>query len=216
VSVACEGLTPSGAEQALFGDEETVGQVAAAHGGTLFLDGIAALPLEIQARLCRVIGTGQLDGVHGVSRPVSFRLCSSSRFASGQLLERKAVVSELLHGRVSIHLPPLCQRIEEIPSIIARTLRGLSPARPAHASLVEACMVRPWPGNVRELLMEVRNAAAVSVEANARDVRAAHLSVAAGMPLNNPDRFETLEESPEAIARSMRGAGASGSSGGRP
>ncbi len=216
VSVACEGLTPSLAERALFGDEEAPGQVAAAHGGTLLLDGITAVPLDLQRRLARVIRGGRPEGGDQVSRPASFRLCSTSRLASGQLLEGNAVVPELLHGRVDVPLPPLRQRIEEIPYFIARALRALSPALPAHASLVEACMVRPWPGNVRELLMEVRNAAAAAVEADARDVRAAHLSVAAGMPLNVPDRFETLEESPEAIARSMRGAGASGSSGGRP
>jgi transcriptional regulator of acetoin/glycerol metabolism len=74
-----------------------------------------------------------------------------------------------------------------------------APALQLHASLVEACLLRPWPGNVRELMAEVRSAAQAAVAAGASRVEAKHLSPSAGEHFSAPGDLEpsvTRESSP--------------------
>ncbi len=212
VVARCAGLGRA-AEYALFGGRGHDGHVAQAKGGTLFLDEVNALPVAVQRHLAELLDTGRLASGSEASQSAALQVCSASRAQAEHLLAAGAVVPELMKQlmEVSVRLAPLRQRLEEVPAFIARELQRVPGGLAPHASLIEACLVRPWPGNVRELLMEVRNAAQVAVEAGARDVRAVHLAAAAGMPLATADRFETLEESPAAIARSQRRLGSGGS-----
>ncbi|MFO0614589.1 MAG: helix-turn-helix domain-containing protein [Polyangiaceae bacterium] len=77
-------------------------------------------------------------------------------------------------------LPPLRERREEIPYLIAQALRALDARLSVHVSLVEACLLREWPGNVRELLLEVRSAAHRTRGEGGDVVRDKHLAEDAG------------------------------------
>jgi len=87
-------------------------------------------------------------------------------------------------GQPALTLPPLRARREEIPSIIDVTLQRLSGGMQAHASLVEAALLRPWPGNTRELINAVTAAAHL---ARGRDnrVMAQHLGDNVGTALGS-------------------------------
>ncbi|HYL79439.1 MAG TPA: sigma-54 dependent transcriptional regulator, partial [Candidatus Acidoferrum sp.] len=132
-------------------------QVAA--GGTLFLDEISAMPSALQAKVLRAIQEREVRPVGGseVSQ-VDLRLVAASN------RDLKAMVTagefrEDLYYRLAvipIHLPPLCERVEDIPLLAeaflrkyaapaGRSIRGFSPE--AMAQL----LTHPWPGNVREL-----------------------------------------------------------------
>jgi DNA-binding NtrC family response regulator len=92
-------------------------------------------------------------------------------------------------ARPEVRLPPLRERAEEIPWLVAAAIQEAeatwarangSPELRAHVSLIEACLTRAWPGNVRELLSEVRTAAQEARSTGSLWVNAEHLSPSAG------------------------------------
>ena len=89
-----------------------------------------------------------------------------------------------------MRIPPLRERLEEIPWIVAQEVGRATPAVTAHPSFVEACLLRHWPGNVRELLAEVRTAAQKAALAGRTSVGAADLAENAGEALAGPERAE--------------------------
>jgi DNA-binding NtrC family response regulator len=80
-----------------------------------------------------------------------------------------------------VALPPLRERLEEIPWLLQRGLG--EPALTLHSQFVEATLLRCWPGNVRELLSEARRAGTAAVQAQSPTVRLAHLRDEAGREL---------------------------------
>lgn len=138
---------------------DRIGRFELAHGSTLFLDEIANVPLRQQAKLLRVLETGELERV-GSSRTkqVDVRVLSATNAdlraecAAGRF--REDLLFRL--NTVEIHLPPLRDRREDLPALAAhfleryatryrRTIRGLD------ASAMHAMQRYGWPGNVREL-----------------------------------------------------------------
>jgi len=189
-AVNCAAIPAGLAERLLFGtrkgaysgaDRDADGYLAAADGGTLFLDEVAELELEVQAKLLRVLETGELLAL-GASRPRPVAL----RIVAATLRDLRGAVAagrfrdDLYYriGRPEVRVPALRERREEIPWLIARAIaaRGL----PAHPSLIEACLLRPWPGNVRELMAEVGRAAHAAAEGGRPAVRAEDLDELAG------------------------------------
>ncbi|XYH93711.1 sigma 54-interacting transcriptional regulator [Sorangium sp. So ce1128] len=169
------------------------GYVKAAHGGVLFLDEVAELDLGVQAKLLRALEAKEVIPI-GAARPVKvdFALVSATlkdlraQVAAGKLRE------DLLYriARRGVVLPALRERLEEIPWYVDEVLRrdaeaagarsqALAPLK-AHASLIDACLLRAWPGNVRELLSEIEAAAQEARSAASRWVTAAHLLPSAG------------------------------------
>jgi transcriptional regulator of acetoin/glycerol metabolism len=202
VGVNCAAIPEGLAERLLFGARkgsysgataDAEGYVQSAHGGTLFLDEIAELDPLVQAKLLRVLETREVLPL-GASRPtkVSIAVCAASH---------KPLRSEVTAGRFredlyfrvarpEVALPPLRERVDEIPMFVERALRDVDPGLTAAVTLVEACCLRPWPGNVRELLRELRRAAHAALHAGARAVDEAHLAAEAGFPLGG----ETVQE----------------------
>jgi DNA-binding NtrC family response regulator len=138
---------------------DRVGRFELANGGTLFLDEIANVPLRQQAKLLRVLETGELERVgSSQTRRVDVRLLCAT---NAQLLEEAKAGNfreDLLFriNTVEIHLPALRDRREDIPLLAAHFLnrnraryrkqvKGFSPAA------MMQLMQYPWPGNVREL-----------------------------------------------------------------
>ncbi len=138
---------------------DRIGRFELASGGTLFLDEIANVPMRQQAKLLRVLETGEIERV-GSSRTkkVDVRMLSATNAdlraeaAAGRF--REDLLFRL--NTVEIRIPPLRERREDIPALAAhfmdryakryrRVIRGLDPAA------LQAMLQYAWPGNVREL-----------------------------------------------------------------
>jgi transcriptional regulator with PAS, ATPase and Fis domain len=193
VTVNCAAMPPPIAERLLFGtrrgaysgaDAHAEGYLDAAEGGTLFLDEVAELPLEVQAKLLRVVEDRELLPL-GAARPhridIGFVTATHgdlrAQVSSGRF--RQDLYYRL--GTPVVSLPPLRHRLEDVSYLIECALAQLTPPRQPHATLVEAALRRPWPGNVRELVREIAGAAGAA-PATER-VRAEHLDARAGCAL---------------------------------
>ena len=163
------GAIPDGVfESELFGhvkgaftDARTdrIGRFELADGGTIFLDEIGNVPLRQQAKLLRVLESGEIERVGSSrSRRVNVRVLSatnsdlSAACASGQF--REDLLFRL--NTVEIHLPALRERREDIPALAAHFLARYAARyrRSVHgfdSAAVQTLMQYSWPGNVREL-----------------------------------------------------------------
>ncbi len=192
IAVNCAAIPESVAERLLFGAKrgaysgahaDADGYVQAAAGGTLFLDEVAELDQRVQAKLLRLLETGEVLPL-GAARPraLDLRFCSATHrdlralSAAGKL--REDLYHRIAHPRVVV--PPLRDRPEEIPWLLHGEIAATAPELALHLSLVEACLLRPWPGNVRELLAEARAAAQAARLGGQARVEACHLDSTAG------------------------------------
>jgi DNA-binding NtrC family response regulator len=175
IRVSCASLPESLIESELFGfekgaftgaSERRVGRFEAAAGGTLFLDEIGDLPLAIQVKLLRVLQEKQIErlGSHR-SIKVDVRIVSASLRPLEEEIGAGRFREDLYFrvNTVTIHLPPLRERKEDIP-VLAQTFldefgheRGKQIAGFSD-SVLEAFDAYPWPGNVRELRNVVERA----------------------------------------------------------
>ncbi|MFN0132668.1 MAG: sigma-54-dependent transcriptional regulator [Phycisphaerales bacterium] len=138
-----------------------------ASGGTLFLDEIGDMPLKMQAKLLRVLETGEVVRLgSNEPRKCDVRLVSATNKDVKTIASRGEFREDLLF-RIrgsSVHLPPLRERREDIPRIvrhaIARAITANFPGRPI-PDITDAAMMRltafNWPGNVRQLLNVIQN-----------------------------------------------------------
>src|SRR5262245_32887825 len=168
VTVNVGGLSEGVFESELFGHErgaftgaraERVGRFELADGGTLFLDEIANVPLAHQAKLLRVLQTGEFERVGSSrTRRVTVRLVSATNADLPAEVAAARFREDLLFriNTVEIRLPPLRDRRDDIPLLAAeflhrhaaryrKTLEGFD------SGAMEALLQHPWPGNVREL-----------------------------------------------------------------
>jgi len=168
VTVNAGGLSEGLFESELFGHvkgaftdarNDRVGRFELAEGSTLFLDEIANVPLNLQAKLLRVLETGELERVGSSStRRVNVRVLAAtnadvtSEAASGRF--RQDLLFRL--NTIEIHLPPLRERREDIALLAHHFLRGYAQRYRKSISgfdpgATQLLLDHPWPGNVREL-----------------------------------------------------------------
>jgi transcriptional regulator of acetoin/glycerol metabolism len=205
VAVNCAAIPPNLAERLLFGakrgaysgaDADADGHVQAANGGTLFLDEIAELDSAVQAKLLRVLESREVTAL-GASKakPVDIGVVSAThqdlRAAAGTGKFRQDLFFRI--ARPHVMLPPLRDRIEEIPWLLQR---ALAPSA-AHVSLVEECLLRPWPGNVRELLVELKHAQLEAANKKSPRVEVEHLGADAGRELQTAGAGDAAGSAPE-------------------
>jgi DNA-binding NtrC family response regulator len=168
VAVNAGGLSEGVFESELFGHQkgaftganaDRAGRFELADGGTLFLDELANVPLPQQAKLLRVLQTGEFERVGSSrTRAVNVRLVSATNAdlraesAAGRFRE------DLLFrvNTVEIHIPPLRDRREDVPALAAFFLqryakRYRKPLAGFADVALQALLAHPWPGNVREL-----------------------------------------------------------------
>jgi DNA-binding NtrC family response regulator len=138
---------------------ERIGRFELADGGTLFLDEIANIPPRQQAKLLRVLETGELERVgSSKTRRVDVRVLSATNADLHAEVETGRFRADLFFrlNTVEIHLPPLRERREDIPPLAAhflvryaqryrKQMEGLDPAA------IQTMLQYGWPGNVREL-----------------------------------------------------------------
>lgn len=193
ITVNAGGLAEGVFESELFGhvkgaftDARTdrVGRFELADGGTLFLDEIANVPLPLQAKLLRVLETGEMERV-GSSRTqrVDVRVISATNATPDQEVAENRLRQDLLFrlNTIEIHLPPLRERREDIPLLAAyflamharRYRKPLAGFEPAAMRLLSE---NAWRGNVRELNHVVERAVLMAQEPM---VRTADLAVRA-------------------------------------
>jgi transcriptional regulator of acetoin/glycerol metabolism len=128
------------------------GLFRAADGGTLFLDEIGELALPLQAKLLAVVEDGEVRPV-GTDRPVrvDVRIVAATHRDIDRLVEEGRFRDDLRHriGGLRIELPPLSDRLQDVPLLVEHFLCGTSIHCSAPA--MDLLIRRPWPGNVREL-----------------------------------------------------------------
>ncbi len=175
VKVNCSALSESLLESELFGHtrgaftgaiRDKVGRFEAAEGGTIFLDEIGDISPRIQLNLLRVLERKEFERVgDSKTRKANVRVLAATNV---DLLEkiRTGQFREDLYYRLKvmvIHLPPLRERAEDIPLLIAHFIAQFQASFGKH---IEKCsdevmrlfMTYPWPGNVRELKYALEHA----------------------------------------------------------
>ncbi|MDJ0787022.1 MAG: nitrogen regulation protein NR(I) [Myxococcota bacterium] len=139
--------------------EARIGRFREASGGTLFLDEIGDMPLELQAKLLRVLQSGEVTSVGG-RRPetVDVRVVAATHRDLEKAVAEGDFREDLLYRLqvVPIHIPPLRERPEDIPTLVEHFLERydleLTGRRHAVSEETLAHLARhDWPGNVREL-----------------------------------------------------------------
>jgi len=179
ITVNCGAIPPNLVESVLFGHKKGAftgaiadqsGKFAEAHNGTLFLDEVGELPLDIQVKLLRVLQEGEIEPI-GVSRPerVNVRVISATNRRLLNLA-KSGEFREDLYYRLNvfpIYTPPLRERMEDVQAMVAmfiarfsaeagKRILGISP--PA----LELLQSYDWPGNVRQLENAVYRAIVLS------------------------------------------------------
>jgi DNA-binding NtrC family response regulator len=162
VTVNCGALDRNLVRSELFGHsrgaftgatERRTGAFDAADGGTLFLDEIGELPLDVQPILLRALETRTITpvGTH-VERPVNVRLIAATHKDLIAETRAGAFREDLLYRVrvVSVEVPPLRERLEDIPAL-AHAFARRQGAAPLPIDFIDALANHAWPGNVREL-----------------------------------------------------------------
>ncbi len=167
IPVNCAAIASELVESELFGHERGSftgatgarrGAFEEASGGTIFLDEIGELSLDLQAKLLRTLESGEVKRV-GASKPfrVDARVVSATH-RDLRAAVKKGLFREDLYYRLAVirvELPPLRRRPGDIPLLAEHFLRTLAPrggSRPSfHPAALDRLVRHPWPGNVREL-----------------------------------------------------------------
>jgi len=168
VKLNCAALSANLIESELFGHEKGAftgaiarrsGRFELAHRGTIFLDEIADLPLDLQAKLLRVLQEGEFERL-GDSRTIQIdvRVMAATNRDLKQAIDRGAFREDLYY-RLNVFplvLPPLRDRIEDIPMLVSHFVQKYSAKmgkRIEHIpkAVMETLQAYGWPGNVREL-----------------------------------------------------------------
>lgn len=178
VAVNCAALTPTLMESELFGHvrgaftgavQNRTGLFEQAHHGTLFLDEVAELPYEMQAKLLRVLEEREVVPVGG-TRPIqiSVRVIAATHRSLRELVAAGRFREDLLYRLrvVPLFLPPLRQRMGDIELLLWYFIGKNNVIGPRVIEMVSPEVMRrlyahPWPGNIRELRNVVEYAFAV-------------------------------------------------------
>jgi DNA-binding NtrC family response regulator len=165
VTVNCAAIPRDLVESEMFGHERgsftgaterRIGRFELAHRGTLFLDEVGDLSQEAQAKLLRTLETGELQriGAATVTR-IDARVVAATNRRLDDAVSNGGFREDLFFrlNVFPIHLPPLRERIEDLPDLVAHLAERV---RPRHAAIftdtaLETLAAYSWPGNIREL-----------------------------------------------------------------
>lgn len=166
ITVNCGALTDTLLTSELFGHskgaftgavKDTIGRFQAADGGTVILDEIGEIPLNLQKTLLRVIEEKEFERV-GDSRPikVDVRIISTTNRDLAEEVEKGNFRKDLYFrlSVVPIKIPPLRERVSDIPLLVNYFLKKYSKGKPSikiTPEVMDSLMKFSWPGNIREL-----------------------------------------------------------------
>jgi DNA-binding NtrC family response regulator len=204
VAINCGALPETLIESELFGhrkgaftgaDDHRVGLFEVAHGGTIFLDEIGELPKAMQAKLLRVLESGEIRRVgENKSTTVDVRVVCATHRDLPSMVSEEEFREDLMYriNTFEIHLPPLRERIEDVPDLARHLLSRFR--RGAEAQLAEDAVAslcgHVWPGNVRELANVIEHA---TILCDSGPIRREHL----------PQHFDSRQL--QGAARNRRG-----------
>ncbi|WP_075187189.1 sigma-54 interaction domain-containing protein [Teredinibacter haidensis] len=179
ITLECSGLTDTLFESELFGytkgaftgaNSNKKGLVELAHGGTLFLDEIADVPISMQVKLLRLLENRTFRSLGSTEvKSSDFRLICATHKNIHQLIAQERFRLDLYH-RINVFpiaLPPLRERLEDVPQIAKALLVQLEPEQAFYLtdSSIQLLQEQPMPGNIREL-RNILNRAVVLAETN--------------------------------------------------
>jgi DNA-binding NtrC family response regulator len=208
VPVNCGALAEGLLESELFGHEKGAftgaqyrrkGRLEMADGGTLFLDEVGTIAPKTQVELLRVLEGKEFSRLGG-TRPikVDFRVISATNQNLEKLVETGAFREDLYYriNVVSIQLPPLRERREDIPALAQHLLERYArqmnrPFTEIDPEALDLLVRHPWPGNVRELANAIERALVVGVPPA---VRSADLPLQLGRCEEPPPGGDSLED----------------------
>ncbi len=163
VPVDSSTITGTLAESILFGHEKGAftgaehlrrGIFEEANGGIVFFDEIGNMPLEIQSKLLRVLQEKEITRVGSAKTlPVEFRVVAATNRSLNELVRARLFKDDLFQrlNVIPISLPPLRERVEDIPELVDYFASKFSPGRSFSPEAIDVLLRYSWPGNIREL-----------------------------------------------------------------
>jgi len=168
VAVNVAAIPETLVESELFGHEKgaftgahakKLGKFEVAHGGTVFLDEIGTLRMDLQAKLLRVLQEREIERLGGIRPvPVDVRILAATNVNLRSAVKARTFREDLYYrlNVVPIHVPPLRERREDIPTLVEHFVRKIArecnrDVRGVSAGALEVLTRYDWPGNVREL-----------------------------------------------------------------
>ncbi|WP_347258714.1 sigma-54-dependent Fis family transcriptional regulator, partial [Methylocaldum sp.] len=179
VKLNCAAIPANLAESELFGHEKGAftgalsrkqGRFELADGGTLFLDEIGELPLDLQAKLLRVLQEGEFERVGGTQTiKVNVRVIAATNRDLGRMSRENQFRADLYYrlNVFPIHLPPLRERTDDIPLLVRHFVQKYAALlgkriETVPQPILSALCAYPWPGNIRELQHVIERAVILS------------------------------------------------------
>jgi two-component system response regulator HydG len=176
--VDCGSLVPTLVESELFGyvkgaftgaNHSRDGLLVAAGGGTVFLDEIGELSLDLQAKLLRALQEREVRPVGATHRvPIKARILTATNRDLAAMVEHGTFRRDLYYrlNIVNLRLPPLRDRRDDIPMLVAHFLNKINKRHPGkfsiHDEALRAMVHYDWPGNVRELENAIEHGATMT------------------------------------------------------
>ena len=176
VAINCAGIPEGLLESELFGHEKgsftgayarKLGKLETAHGGTVFLDEIADMPMMTQAKILRALQEREIERVGGTHpSPVDIRVLAATNRDLAKMVKEGAFREDLFFriNVFSFRIPALRERSEDIPLMATHLLRLIKPEASLSPRALAALTAYGWPGNVRELKNTIEAAAALAAE----------------------------------------------------
>ena len=206
-------------ESELFGHEKGAftgatsryaGRFEQADGGTLFLDEIGDMPVEAQTRLLRVLQEGEYTTVGGRAPITANVRIIAATHRDLRTAVRQGLFREDLYYRLNVvplRIPPLRERSEDIPELVAHFLRQAQedtlPAMTIEPQAIERLQRYRWPGNVRELENLIRRLVALYSQ-HVIDVRTIEAELADTSAFGGSDSADDSQSMSESIERHVR------------
>ena len=180
LAINCQAYALSLIESELFGyrggsftgarAKGKTGKIESAAGGTLFLDEIGDLDLTIQVKLLRVLETRMIEPIGGSAAvPVDFRLICATNQDLAERIKTKLFRDDLYYriNTVRLDVPPLRERVEDIPALAAHFLERFSADQKKgqlrlNRAAEKRLLSHDWPGNIRELKNAMEAAVALT------------------------------------------------------
>ncbi len=205
IQVNCAALSPTLIESELFGHEKgaftgahtrKIGRFELADGTTLFLDEIGELPLDLQAKLLRVLQDSQFERVGGTTTiRTDMRIIAATNKDLEKEVEEGRFRQDLWYrlNVFPLHVPPLRERLEDIPVFVSFFVKKYQPLVGKRFNRVSDKSIKAlrnysWPGNIRELENLIERAVITSRSSNLQ------IELPARLGARVPSRGWTLEE----------------------
>ncbi len=209
VTLNCAAIPTGLLESELFGYErgaftgalsQKIGRFEMAHQGTLFLDEVGDIPLELQPKLLRALQEKEFERLGGTRTiPIDVRLLAATNRNLTQMMGDKLFRSDLYYRLkvFPITIPPLREHPEDIPVLVRHFTQSYAAKMNKHIDKIppetmQALLAWPWPGNVRELENFIERSVILSPGQNLRvplaEIRADAMEAPAGATLAEVER----------------------------